>query len=206
MKRCVFPPKARGAFVEHELLRGLRALLAERCDAPGGQGVEELADLVRAMLQYEPSRRISAAATLSHPFLTMDLAMPPGTLGGGAALMDPTPEPALPAAAAMAALAAGGAAAAAAAAVEEVGPSGSGAQRQQQQQWQQQQEEEQQQQQQQQQVAPPLEAGAPQAGQGQQQQQQQQPGPGPPLGWPPGGGEGRLEAAEAAGQTGDVGA
>lgn len=66
-------------------LRELRALLTQRCDSEGGQGVEELVDLVRAMLQYEPAQRMSAAATLSHPFLTMDLPMPPGVLEIGRA-------------------------------------------------------------------------------------------------------------------------
>ncbi|KAI8462996.1 MAG: kinase-like domain-containing protein [Monoraphidium minutum] len=177
-------------------LRDLQALLSERCDTVGGQGVEELVDLVKAMLQYEPSQRMSAAATLSHPFLTMELPAPPGVLGGGAALMDPTPEPALPAVAAAAGVGGGA----------EAGPAGDGgggaaaAQ-------------------QQQQPGggdpgggdgggggggPLLEAAQAAAAEAPPPLQQQQPGP--PLGWPPGGREGRLEAAEAAGQTGDVGA
>lgn len=48
---------------------------------------------VLALMQYEPSRRMSAADALKHPFMQMDLPVPPSGGDGGGALMDPTPEP-----------------------------------------------------------------------------------------------------------------
>jgi dual-specificity kinase len=100
-------------------LSDLHTLLSQRCEvAAGDRGVDELADLVRAMLQYEPSERMSAAAALAHPFLTLDLPTPPGVDGGGGA-MDPTPEPPLLAAAALDAMVSG---------MDAAGPAAGGAQ------------------------------------------------------------------------------